>query len=376
MRIGIDARFYGPRIGGGGIGRYVSELITNLQKTNTQHEYFLFLNKNNINECKVTNSRFHKVLVDLPWYSLAEQIKMPRIIKDSKVDLMHYPHWNIPIFSQVPFIVTIHDLILLEDSKSARSSTKSKIIHGFKYAGFRTVLEHAVKNSKKIVTISKYSKSSIMNYFHVDKKKIEVVYNGFTPLIAEKNIELYKLGVYEPYFLYVGNAYPHKNLNTLIHAFAQFSKEYQHVQLVIAGRRDVFSKGLEKEARSLNIRTDQIRFIDLPTDDELARLYEGANLLIHPAKIEGFGIPPLESLYYRTPVAVAHSSSLPEVVQEFGNYFDPYDIEKIIEYMEIAVENKEALLKNVNKLDDHLNNFSWLENAKKIEEIYTQTNIK
>ena len=78
MRIGIDARFYGPRVGGGGIGRYVAELVTNLQRIDTQNSYVLFLRKENFHECVITNPNFQKRLLDVPWYSLAEQRVLPR----------------------------------------------------------------------------------------------------------------------------------------------------------------------------------------------------------------------------------------------------------------------------------------------------------
>jgi glycosyltransferase involved in cell wall biosynthesis len=376
MKIGIDARFYGPRIGGGGLGRYVEELITNLQKLNTQNEYVIFLKKDNFHECKISNPRFRKVLADVPWYSLAEQFRMPKIIRDSKIDLMHYPHWNVPLFSQTPFIVTIHDLILLEDKKSARSSTRSKLVHGIKYMAFRTILEHAIHSSKKIVTISAYSKKSILKHFKVKKEKIEVIHNGFRPIKAEKSVDLLQLGVHEPYFLYVGNAYPHKNLNMLLHAFAQFAPMYKHVQLVIAGRKDMFSKQLESEARSLKIGSGQIIFIDLPTDDEIAKLYESANLFIFPSKIEGFGLPPLEALSHGTPIAVAHTSSLPEVVGDLGNYFEQDDIEQLVEYMENAVNYPQALKPEYGKIEEQLAKFSWEKCAEEVEKLYTKYSNK
>ena len=68
MRIGIDARFFGPRTGGGGIGRYVSELVNNLQKIDHKNEYVIFLKKENFHEFVVTGSNFSKKM-DRPWFS-------------------------------------------------------------------------------------------------------------------------------------------------------------------------------------------------------------------------------------------------------------------------------------------------------------------
>ena len=376
MRIGIDARFYGPRVGGGGIGRYVQELITHLQQIPTQHQYILFLKKENFHECTITNPHFEKRMADVHWYGLAEQRFMPRIIREAQVDLMHYPHWNIPIFARTPFVVTIHDLILLEDRHSARTSANNRLLHGFKYAAFRTVLETAIHGSRQIITVSKYSKHSILQHFGVQEKKVHVVHNGITPLHTKRKINLRDLGVLEPYFLYVGNAYPHKNLEMLMHAFALFCELEPYVQLVIAGRRDVFSRALEQEARQIQIPTDRLRFIDLPSDEEIGTLYEHAHLFIYPSRLEGFGLPPLEALTHHIPVAVARSSSLPEILSDCASYFDPDDIEQLVQIMRQSVHNPHAIRPDPQKITSLLSHYQWNRTALQTQDIYEQALFK
>lgn len=370
MRIGIDARFYGPRVGGGGIGRYVQELITHLQQIPTKHKFILFLKKENFHECVITNPNFEKRLADVHWYGLAEQRVMPKLIRDAKVDLMHYPHWNIPIFAGTPFVVTVHDLILLEDRHSARSSANNRILHGFKYAAFRTVLEFAIHRSRKILTVSEYSRQSILKHFGIAAKKVQVTFNGLTTPQANRAVDLRAMGVIEPFFLYVGNAYPHKNLEMLVHAFSLFCKREPYVQLVIAGRRDTFSKMLEKEAREIHIPNDRLRFIDLPSDEEIAALYKRAHLFIFPSRLEGFGIPPLEALAHGVPVAAASSSSLPEVLGPFATYFEPDDIERLVEIMHVAVRRPQALKPDQAALRAHLRTYDWNAVAQRTMDIY------
>lgn len=348
MKIGIDARFYGPKVGGGGIGRYVAELVTNLQKLDHENEYILFLKKENFHDCVITNPKFYKQLVDVHWYGLKEQLVMPKVVKQARVDFMHYPHWNVPIFSRVPFIVTIHDLILIEEPRSAHATTRGALVHGFKYAAFRTAIENAVHRSGHIITVSDFSKQSVLKHFGVKDSKITTIPNGIIPAKAEKNINLTKLGVYSPYFLYVGNAYPHKNLVMMMHAFAIFAQKNKYVQMVIAGRRDVFSHRLEKEAAEIGISKEQLRFIDFPSDEELAALYKHAHLFIYPSRIEGFGMPPLEALTHGTPVAAAHAASLPEVLGEAAHYFDPDDIERLTEIMQAALKPSVEFKQKVN----------------------------
>jgi len=151
MKIGIDARLYGPKVGGGGLGRYVEELITNLQQIDNKNRYVLFLKKDNFDTCKITNKKFEKVLADVHWYSLAEQLKMPKIIDAAGCDLVHYPHWNIALRAKTPFVVTIHDLIMLDEPTSARATTRGPLQFALKRAGYNVVLRQAVKNSRHII---------------------------------------------------------------------------------------------------------------------------------------------------------------------------------------------------------------------------------
>lgn len=374
MKIGIDARMYGPRVGGGGLGRYVSELVDHLQELDRENEYVLFLKKENFHECVITNPKFYKQLVDVHWYGVREQLTIPREVSQSRVDFMHYPHWNVPVLTRTPFFVTIHDLILLEDRRSARSSTRGALVHGFKYAGFRTVLENAIHRSKHILTVSEYTKSRILEHFGIRPEKITVIHNGVLPARNTRDISLSGLGVYEPYFLYVGNAYPHKNLDVLIEAFSNFVKDHPFVQLVIAGKRDVFSRELEKLGNKLHIPTDNLRFIDLPTDDEIAALYKHTSLFIYPSRIEGFGMPPLEAMSYGVPVAAAHTSSLPEVLKNSADFFAPDDVAGLTRIMKTAVTNPTSMKSKQNPGIDLAASYTWRKAATKTLELYKNFN--
>jgi len=370
MKIGIDARFYGPRVGGGGIGRYVSELITHLQEIDHENEYVLFLKKENFHECVITNPNFYKRMVDVHWYGIKEQQIMPKEIKLSGVDFMHYPHWNIPVFSRIPFIVTIHDLILLEQRRSARTTTKSSLVHGFKYAAFRTILEIAIHKSKHILTVSKYSKQSLLKHFKIKSKDITVIPNGVQPPIARPSVSLTPHGIYDPFFLYVGNAYPHKNLEVMVDAFSNIVIDNPYIQLVIAGRRDVFSKRLEEYAREKGISNEQIRFVDTPSDEMIAALYQEARAFIFPSRIEGFGIPPLEAMTHGTPVISSSASVMPEILGEAALFFDPDDTEKLEELMRLIITEPASVAHLKNLGFEQVDQYKWHDVAEKTLEAY------
>lgn len=370
MRIGIDARMYGPQTGGGGLGRYVSELVTALQHVDHTNEYVLFLQKENFHQCAISSPNFSKRLVDVPWYSAAEQIHMPREIALAKVNLMHFPHWNVPVFSRVPFVVTIHDLILLEDPSSAQATTRSAFVHGVKSIGYRIALEAAIHRSKHIVAISEYTKRSILEHFRVPSGKISVVYNGVRAPEGEEKVTLAELGVQEPYILAVGNAYPHKNLDLALQSFRTLCTNDHRTMLVFAGKRTVFVQALEASARAYGIPMDRMRFVDTPSDAQLARLYRNAALLVTPSRIEGFGIPPLEALAMGIPVAASHAASLPEVLGDHVRYFDPDDADALVRIMQDAIERPSIGHAFREKGIRHAATFSWKTTATAMQNIY------
>lgn len=375
MKIGIDARFFGPRVGGGGLGRYVEELVMALQDADKENEYVLFLLKENFHECTIAHRNFTKQMVDVPWYSFAEQFRMPREVAHAKVNLMHYPHWNVPIFSRVPFVVTIHDLILLEDEQSARATTRNSFLHGLKSIGHRIVLEVAMHRSKHIIAISEYTKRSILQHFRIKPSKISVIYNGITSIahLAQGGtppIAQAQRSLNPPYILSVGNFYPHKNLETTVTAFRELCNVDATTTLVLAGKCDVFAKKLERYAKDIGVPEHRIRFVDTPTDAELAALYTGASLLVIASRIEGFGIPPLEALALGVPVASSSAGSLPEVLGETVRYFDPSDADALARIMRDAIERPELWKRFHDVGIRQALKYSWKKTAFAMRDIY------
>lgn len=328
MKIGIDARFYAEP---GGIGRYIRELLKELEKQDTGNIYIVFVNREGFEQYHPTNPHFTKILAPVKWYTLKEQIWMKRIIKKQKVDLMHFPHWNIPLLYRRPFIVTIHDLILLK-FPSRHASTLGPLKYWLKNLAYRLVLSQAVNKSQKILTPSCFVKKDILENFRVPEKKIIVTPEGLTEFKAEAENRsiLRKSSITGPFFLYVGVAYPHKNLEKLILAFQQFKKETKNnYQLVLAGKKNYFYKQLEDFIKKQNIA--DVILTGWVTDSELAVLYQNALAYVFPSLYEGFGLPPLEAMAHNLPVISSNASCLPEILGEAALYFNPRQTEEITE---------------------------------------------
>ncbi len=173
MRIGIDARFWGFKVG---IGRYTEKLIEHLEKNDNQNDYFIFLRKQGLDSYHPTNKRFYKMPADNRWYSFKEQILFPRQLYKQKLDLVHFLHFNVPLLYFGKFVVTVHDLTQRSMTKSA--SKLSWPFFLFKKAAYRLVIWSAFKRAEKIIAISDFTKRQIIKYYKTNPDKITVVYES------------------------------------------------------------------------------------------------------------------------------------------------------------------------------------------------------
>ena len=162
MKIVIDARMYG--LEHAGIGRYVMNLVNQLEKVGKKNEYFILLRKKYYRKLRFKNKHFKKVLAEIPHYSFKEQLFLPGILRKIKPDLVHFPHFNVPIFWQGKYIVTIHDLIK-HQSRGMRTTTKLAPFYWFKYLAYQVNVFSAVKRAQKIITPSKWWKKELVKRF-------------------------------------------------------------------------------------------------------------------------------------------------------------------------------------------------------------------
>lgn len=359
MRIGIDARLYGGEQAKG-LGRYTEKLLEYLAKLDKENEYIIFVRE----KILLKNKRFHLVVTPWRWYSLAEQIWMPIKIWQSKVDIMHFPHFNVPFLYRGKFIVTIHDLILTH-FPTERATTLGPLLYKIKQFGYRLTIRHAVKNAQKIITVSQHSKQDIIQQFNISPQKITVSYEA----VDISPIPITQYLVPSPYLLYIGNAYPHKNLEILLDVLQELKRKKElDFKLVLVGKEDYFYKRLKQAAWAKNVDEDII-FLGFVPDKDLPGLYKNALAYIFPSKYEGFGLPGLEAMAYGIPVLASHSSSLPEILGQAALYFNPdnlYDIIRAIKH----IRNKELREEFIQKGFVQVKKYSWQKLAEQTLEVY------
>jgi glycosyltransferase involved in cell wall biosynthesis len=369
-RIGIDARFYGPI--GKGLGRYTQKLIENLEKIDKTNEYFVFLKKENFNDYIPKNKNFRKVLADFRWYTFDEQINFPRLLNKYKLDLMHFPHFNVPIFYFGKFIVTIHDLILIH-FPTVRSSTLSPFFYWLKFLAYRLVINSAIRRSRRIIAVSKFTKKDILNnYRSIPQEKIIVTYEAcedFCMLSPNKDKEIIaRYGIIEPYIMYVGNAYPHKNLERLVLAFEKIKERRKDLTLVFVGNLDYFYRRLKDMAEDKRVKG--VMFIGYVPDHELDTIFHNAEAFVWPSLYEGFGLPPLEAMSKGTPVISSDHMCMREVLEDSAYYFDAKNLDSIASSIGEVLENKNLQEELIRKGYKQVEKYSWRRMARETLEIY------
>jgi glycosyltransferase involved in cell wall biosynthesis len=387
-RIGIDARFYGPL--GKGLGRYIQEVVDNVIKIDRENEYVIFLSRENFDEFLPTEPRIKKVVISARWYSLAEQFVVPWLIWREHLDLMHFPHFNVPVFVPVKFVVTIHDLILTR-FPTIRASTLSPWLYKIKNFFYQVVISLAVHRAKKVIAVSEFTKKDIVDRFKIDSDKIVVTYEGVANL-AHGNDSLFvkklddrktllSYNIADNFILYVGNVYPHKNLETLLEVFGELHKKYPFLRLVLVGKEDYFYKRLKETAAKFNLWNESVPdspviFTGYVPDVELEILYRQALFYVFPSLYEGFGLPALEAMAKSCPVASSNQASLPEILGDAALYFNPTDKADMFLKIDKLYSDQELREVLIKKGHQQVKRYNWWECARQTLEVYKKALIK
>lgn len=368
MKIGIDARL----INASGVGRYIKNLIENLERLDRFNEYYIFLLEGDCEKLQFKNN-FKKILANFPWYTFEEQIKFPKLIKNTGLDLMHFPHFNVPIFYNDKFIVTIHDLV--HQHFSQFSASTKKVGYFMKKLGYKKAFSHAIKNSEKIITVSNFTRKCLMDEWKIDSDKIILTYEGVDKNLVEisKKIKqdeikevLEKFDLHPPLIFYIGNAHPHKNLKLLIESFLILRKKFLSLKLVLSGPNHKFWDDL----RSKYEVEKSVLFTGFLSDTELVAVFKSSLIFVIPSLEEGFGLPLLEAFEFGVPVASSSAGALKEIGGDSAIYFNPLDIDECVSKISQVLSDNALREKLIFSGKKRVLNFSWDILARKTLNLY------
>jgi glycosyltransferase involved in cell wall biosynthesis len=366
LKIAIDVRKWKDF----GIGTYVRNLVRHLARLDHETTYFLFCDDADESTLRDLAENFVPVVDDSPGYSLKEHFSIAHKAHKLGVDLLHSPHYVLPIFCRKPQIVTIHDCIHLQFPQYLPSRM------ALTYA--KHMLHRAVQKSAMILTVSEASRKDILRFYpDADGERIQVVPNAIDEEIledpGEEEMERVKerYQIRGRYILYAGNIKPHKNLDRLITAFGQVKQAPGHedVKLLIIGDEVNKYGSLRRSMEAAGVRQD-VRFFGFVPDHTLAALYRMASVFAFPSLYEGFGLPPLEAMACGTPVVTSRISSLPEVVGDAAVLVDPYDVTDIAQALCRVLDNETLAAELVQRGRERVHHFSWERSVRAIHECY------
>lgn len=339
-----------------GVSMYTLNILKYFQTQASQDlQFVVYLRNEPLSDLPATTEYFTYKIVWGP--ILWSQFFLPLHLWISKLlgkylNVFFSPAHYIPRFCPFRTVVTIHDLSYLYFPNEFLKKDLYQL---------KNWTEYALKNSEKIIAVSKTTKKDIVHEYGIPDRKIEVIYNGYEdPIhglaeIKEDNIF--------PYFLYIGTVQPRKNLDTLITAFAQFRKTHPEYKLIIAGKKGWLYENIFIQVEKLEMK-DHVLFPGFVSEEQKNNLYKKAAAFILPSLYEGFGIPLLEAMAHECPVISSFSSSLPEIGGEACLYFDPKSSEDLVEKLNTIITNKELVKKLIALGKKRITFFSWNETGK------------
>lgn len=319
--IGIDCRLAGLRHAG--IGRYVVELVTHLVQRTDVHWTLFFTDTAQAKELLPKKYPDHCKIIIAPvkHYTVREQLELPGIFAAEKLDLLHVPHFNVPVLYTGKMVITIHDL-LWHEHRGGEVTTLPKWQYWVKYVFYRVVTTVAVNRAKKIFVPTKAVQQTLLHYYAATKSKIVVTPEAVGNELLELAHKKRTIKRHQKELLYVGSLYPHKNLPLVLTALARQLTDYS---LVVVGSRSVFRMAVEQQVSDLNI-AERVTFEGSLSDEVLAKHYQQATALVQPSFSEGFGLTGLEAMSFETPVVASNIPVFTEVYQKAALYFDPKSV--------------------------------------------------
>ncbi|TSC93156.1 MAG: glycosyltransferase WbpY [Candidatus Berkelbacteria bacterium Licking1014_85] len=379
MKILINAYFLSRPYTG--FGNYTIGLLKSLKKTKTLHKFYAMTPVEIDEDLRKSIEAEHLKLIIVPQNKFLpsvaakwvwEQFSIPKIAKKYRCDLIHNYYPSTSIFTHIPQITTIHDVI-------------PWVIKDYQNNIFVNLLRAFVKwsshRAKKIITISNYSKHEIARIFSIAPEKISIIYCGFgeefnkTISQSAKEEILQKYSIIVPYIFYIGGFDARKNVKKMIIAFSNIAHQINQ-KLVVAG--GVFSPQkkiyadyfqLPNLIKNLGIE-DKVQFIGKIPAEDLPVLYQNADLFLSPTLAEGFNIPLLESFASKTPVICHNETATAEISAESAYEIDCSSADNISEAIIKLLDDEKLRKSIIDRQFQRAKFFSWDTAISTILDIY------
>ena len=360
-----------------GIGWYNHNLINAMKTESVEINglMFNFLNRNKI-ELELSD----QVLKDIKSNYIIPYSVYRRIWRhipipydkmfDEKMDVYHFLNYIVPPVANGKVVLNIYDMVYKRFPETMHDRTRKNL---------EMNLSNLSSRVDRIVTISEFSKSEILNYIDFDSSKIDIIYPGvdhhkLRRKIDDENLNSikHKYGISKSYFIYIGTIEPRKNVETILNAFNELiisrGKEFQLVLVGMKGWKyeSVMKMIYEKFNESDIIMTG---YVDERTKISLLK---GALGFVFPSHYEGFGLPVIEALAASIPTVVSHIPVFHEIAGESVLYTKTDDFDELKHQMEKLIDSSDLRKELVEKGLMQVEEYTWENAAQKMIETYVK----
>ena len=375
MRIGIEAqRLLRPHKHGMDI--VALETIRALAN-HDQHEFVVFVKPDDDRDGLPNTPNVQ--VVELPGgpYPIWEQYALPKAIQQHGIDLLHCTANTAPLRCPVPLVVTLHDIIFLENQPLRAGSWYQRFGNQYR----RWNVPRMVQNCDQIITVSDFERRRIIDHMHLDPAQVVSIWNAVSKQfrviedarqLAEVRAK-YKLP--DDFIFFLGNTDPKKNVKGVLKSLLLLKQRGQlSLPVVISNMPADALNAILTEIDGQSLADDLILCGYIP-NYVLPLIYNAATLFLCPSLRESFGLPILEAMACGTPVVTSTTSSMPEVAGEAALLVDPTSAEDMAEGINQLLK-KPALRADLRQKGlERATLFSWQETARKLMDVYERVGI-
>ena len=356
MRIGICLRTWGEK---GGIGVYSHNLLEAMLSIDSRHEYILFYqSKAHLGQFS-SYKAVKELYVPAPGKWLWDQLAIPWYAAREKVDVLFHTKFAVPLLAQCKTVMVLHGS---ERFIYPQFSHKSDVLF------FKTIYPFCLRRSTCIISVSENSRRDIIKFLNINPYKVKTVYLAVSELfkiindvILLENIRK-KYGLPSRFILNVGLMYPGKNIPNLLRAFKRV-RERENIKLVIAGGGRRMYKNDLALIHELQLDDDVYLPGYIPQQD-LAAVYNLAELFVFPSFYESFGLVSLEAMACGCPVVVSRTGGAPEAAGDAAVYVDPLNVEEITTSILRVLTSPSLRRCLIEKGFENVSRFSWVKTAR------------
>ncbi len=361
---------------GGGIGRYVRELVAALALLDRQSPYRLFVagaRRHQLPPAPGKNFTWKPTPLTPRWLARLwhrARIPIPVEVITGRVQLFHATDFVLPpTLPQTRTLLTVHDLSFVRVPETASPSLKAYL---------DAVVPRSVRRADHILADSQATRDDLITLYNTPPGKISVLLSGVDarfqpvvdPLLLTTMRSKYRIGG-APYIFSIGTVQPRKNYGRLIQALARLHQAGSDIHLVIAGGQGWLEDPIYDSIRQHDMESF-VHFIGFADEADLPGLYSGAVCFAFPSLYEGFGLPVLEAMACGTPVVTSNVSSLPEVAGDAALMVDPYDVEALADSLRRLIYDETLRQRLIALGWQRVRRFTWQAAAAQLQQTYTR----